>query len=177
MRLGSFQKSAVWIAAGLVALTGLAWLVLHDIVGTEPGETERLLLMLHGIAAYAILVAIGSLLPLHVRSGWRRRRKRLTGAAMLTTLGLLGVTGLVLYYGGEQTRDTARWIHIGIGIASVALFPVHAMLTARQGATPPVRNSLQPATPAQGAPVYHHSELKLRSRSADSRDRCGSDLD
>lgn len=130
MRLGLVQKSVVWTAIPVVALTGLAWFVLHDLVEREPGETERLLLMLHGISAYATLIVMGSLLPLHVRSGWHRRRKRWTGGTTLATLVLLAVTGLVLYYGGEQTRETARWIHIGIGIACVALFPVHAMLAA-----------------------------------------------
>ncbi|MGY4287184.1 hypothetical protein ACVWXO_006404 [Bradyrhizobium sp. LM2.7] len=79
MRLGSVQKSIVWTATSVVALTGLAWFVLHDLIEMEPGETERLLLMLHGISAYAMLIVIGSLLPLHVRSGWHRRRKRWTG--------------------------------------------------------------------------------------------------
>lgn len=130
MRLGFVQKSAVWTAATVVALSGVAWFVLHDLIDAEPGEPERLLLMLHGISAYAILIAIGSLLPLHVRSGWHRRRKRWTGGSTLAMLVLLAMTGLVLYYGGEATREPARWIHIAIGIACIALFPVHALLTA-----------------------------------------------
>lgn len=130
MRLGFVQKSAVWTATAVVALSGVAWFVLHDLVDAEPGETERLLLMLHGISAYAVLIAIGSLLPLHVRSGWHRRRKRWTGGSTLAVLVLLAMTGLVLYYGGEATREPARWIHIAIGIACIALFPVHALLVA-----------------------------------------------
>lgn len=130
MRLGLVQKSVVWTSATVVALSGVAWFVLHDLIDAEPGEPERLLLMLHGISAYAILIAIGSLLPLHVRSGWHRRRKRWTGGSTLAILVLLAVTGLVLYYGGEATREPARWIHIAIGIACIALFPVHAHLAA-----------------------------------------------
>ncbi|MBB4372715.1 hypothetical protein GGD63_005525 [Bradyrhizobium sp. cir1] len=130
MRLGFVQKSVVWSATSVVALTGLAWFVLHDVVEAEPGETERLLLMLHGISAYATLIVIGSLLPLHVRSGWHRRRKRWTGGTTLATFVLLATTGLVLYYGGEQTREPARWIHIAFGLGCIALFPIHAMVAA-----------------------------------------------
>lgn len=130
MRLGFVQKSAVWTATAVVALSGVAWFVLHDFIDAEPGETERLLLMLHGVSAYAVLFVIGSLLPLHVRSGWYRRRKRWTGGATLAMLVLLAMTGLVLYYGGEATREPARWVHIAIGIACIALFPVHALLAA-----------------------------------------------
>lgn len=130
MRLGFVQKSAVWTATTVVALSGVAWFVLHDLIDAEPGETERLLLMLHGISAYAVLIAIGSLLPLHVRSGWHRRRKRWTGGSTLAMLVLLAVTGLVLYYGGEATREPARWIHVTIGIACIALFPTHALFAA-----------------------------------------------
>ncbi|MDE5445524.1 hypothetical protein GWG65_29680 [Bradyrhizobium sp. CSA207] len=153
MRLGSVQKSAVWTATSVVALTGLAWFVLHDLIETEPGETERLLLMLHGISAYAMLIVIGSLLPLHVRSGWHRRRKRWTGGTTLATLALLAMTGLVLYYGGEQTREPARWIHIGIGIACIALFPVHAMLAAT------IRRSADSSTSPQDAAAGSRTRL------------------
>lgn len=155
MRLGFVQKSAVWTAAAVVALSGVAWFVLHDLIDGEPGETERLLLMLHGISAYAVLIAIGSLLPLHVRSGWHRRRKRWTGGSTLTMLVLLAITGLLLYYGGEATREPARWIHIAIGIASIALFPVHALLAAT------VRRSADSAISSQDG-------------AAESLDRCAS---
>lgn len=142
MRLGFVQKSAVWTAAAVVALSGAAWFVLHDLIDAEPGETERLLLMLHGVSAYAVLIAIGSLLPLHVRWGWHRRRKRWTGGSTLAMLVLLAITGLVLYYGGEATREPARWIHIVIGIACIALFPVHALLaaTVRRSADSAIRS-------------------------------------
>ncbi|MGY8681847.1 cytochrome b/b6 domain-containing protein [Bradyrhizobium sp. UFLA05-153] len=130
MRLGFVQKSAVWTATAVVTLSGVAWFVLHDLIDAEPSETERLLLMLHGVSAYAVLIVIGSLLPLHVRSGWYRRRKRWTGGTTLAMLVLLAMTGLALYYGGEATREPARWLHIAIGIACIALFPVHALLAA-----------------------------------------------
>lgn len=155
MRLGFVQKSAVWTATAVVALSGVAWFVLHDLIDAEPGETERLLLMLHGISAYAVLIAIGSLLPLHVRSGWHRRRKRWTGGSTLAMLVLLAMTGLVLYYGGEATREPARWIHIAIGIACIALFPVHALLAAT------VRRSADSAISSQDG-------------AAESRSRCAS---
>lgn len=142
MRLGFVQKSAVWTAAAVVALSGVAWFVLHDLIDAEPGESERLLLMLHGISAYAVLIAFGSLLPSHVRWGWHRRRKRWTGGTTLAMLVSLAVTGLVLYYGGEPTREPARWIHIAIGIACMALFPVHALLAASiRGSADSVRSS------------------------------------
>lgn len=155
MRLSLVQKSVVWTAITVVALTGFAWFALHDLVEREPGETERLLLMLHGISAYATLIVMGSLLPLHVRSGWHRRRKRWTGGTTLATLVLLAVTGLVLYYGGEQTRETARWIHIGIGIACVALFPVHAMLaaTVKRSTTSPQEGAAESRPRLAPAPI------------------------
>lgn len=143
MRLGLVQKSAVWTAVAVVSLSGAAWFVLHDLIDAEPGETERLLLMLHGISAYAVLIAIGSLLPLHVRSGWHRRRKRWTGGSTLAVLMLLAMTGLVLYYGGETTREPARWIHIVIGMACIALFPIHSLFATA------VRRSADGAIPSQ----------------------------
>ena len=52
-----------------VSLSGLAWFVLRDIVTGDFSGVAHLLLTLHGISSYALLVAVGSLLPLHVRAG------------------------------------------------------------------------------------------------------------
>src|SRR5450755_4600709 len=116
MRLGFWQKTAVFATTATVGLTGLLWLVLHDMIDDEPGDALRLLLMLHGISSYVLLVVIGSLLPRHVRSGWIRRRNIVTGVTVTATMTILAVSGLALYYGSEDLHQPAKWLHVIVGL-------------------------------------------------------------
>jgi hypothetical protein len=128
MRLGFWQRTAVLAAVAVVSLTGISWFVLHDVVAGDWTDITQLLLTLHGVSAYALLVAIGSLLPLHMRAGWLRRRNILTGITVTAIMAILSVTALMLYYGGEETQSAAKWVHLAFGFGCVILFPAHAFL-------------------------------------------------
>ena len=49
-------------------------------------------------AAMAILIAFGSVLAVHVPTGWSLRRNLASGVGMLTSMALLTITGWLLYY-------------------------------------------------------------------------------
>lgn len=131
MRLGPWQKTAVLSTAMAVGLSGLFWFIVHDIGGEAWSDGAHVLLILHGVSSYALLVAIGSLLPLHVRSGWLRRRNMVTGLAVTASMAVLSVTALMLYYGGEEMQAVAKWVHLAFGFGGFILFPAHAFLRAR----------------------------------------------
>jgi hypothetical protein len=129
MHLGSWHKTAVLMTTAIVGLTGLFWFVLHDVIDDQAGEVVHVLLMLHGISSYVLLVVIGSLLPGHVRSGWTHRRNVATGLAVTAMMAALAMTGLALYYGGEELQNPAKWLHLAVGLGCFVLFPAHAFLT------------------------------------------------
>ncbi|SRR6266702_2940250 len=139
MRLGVWQRSAVYATTVTVGTSGLIWFVAHDFFNDASSDVTRAMLSLHGFASYALLVVLGSLLPLHVRSGWRHRRNILTGIASLTTMAILGGTALVLYYGSEETHAPARWVHLGLGLFVILLLPIHAFRQNRRQTAPPCR--------------------------------------
>ena len=128
MRLGLWQKMAIHCTAATVGLSGLLWFILHDLVDDDPGELAHWLLTLHGVSAYAALLVVGSLLPVHVRAGWLRRRNLVTGLAVVTTTAILGVTAMLLYYGSEEVQMRAKWVHLAFGFGSLVLFPAHAFV-------------------------------------------------
>lgn len=134
MRLGIWQKSFVYASTAVVAASGIVWFILHDLVLEEPDDLTRLLLIMHGASAYVLLVVVGSLLPLHVKSGWRRRRNLGSGMSVAFAIVLLGITALMLYYGSEEARLPARWVHICVGVVTALLFPVH-FLAGKLGGT------------------------------------------
>ncbi|WP_426411212.1 hypothetical protein [Bradyrhizobium ganzhouense] len=118
----------VFVTVAMVALSGLLWFVLHDMLAEDWSESTRILLTLHGVTSYALLVAIGSLLPLHVRAGWLRRRNLVTGILVTASMTVLSVTALVLYYGSEETQVVAKWVHLAVGCCCILLFLAHAFL-------------------------------------------------
>lgn len=128
MRMGRLQQIAVYGVLATVALSGLFWFIAHDLFDSEPNEVLRFLLVAHGSSAYMLLLVLGSLLPIHVRSGLRRSKNVGTGLSVTLALTTLLITALLLYYGSEETRLPARWIHIVVGLLSFALFSTHVVL-------------------------------------------------
>jgi hypothetical protein len=134
MRLGFWQKLSIFATATAVGVSGLLWFLLHDVFAAESdamADIAHMLLVLHGVSSYALLVAIGSLLPVHVRSGWQRRRNLVTGLSVTGATAILGVTALVLYYGGEEMHAPAKWLHLIFGFLCFAVFPAHAFFGER----------------------------------------------
>ena len=67
------------------------------------------------------MIAIGSVLPMHVIRAWKLKRNRISGGIYLTLISLLILTGIGLYYlGGEFIRNLASLVHWVIGL----VFPV-----------------------------------------------------
>lgn len=73
-RLPKAQRWSTYATLIAVALSGIAWWLLHDVLRSGWTLAERRLLISHGVAAAAALVVVGALLPLHVRLAWRIRR-------------------------------------------------------------------------------------------------------
>jgi len=85
-------------------------------------------LVWHGVTAALAWCVMGSVLPGHVRSGWNARRNRATGVTLIAVMVALMASGLLLYYGNEEARDTVVWWHWVIGFVSVAAFPLHLLV-------------------------------------------------
>lgn len=132
VRLPAFQRWATYGTLIVVAASGVAWLLLHDWLQSGSFAVEHGLLVLHGVVAAFSLIIIGGLLPLHIRLAWRIRRNLWSGAAVLVAMGMLGLSGLLLYYGGEEARETVRWVHIGIGLLALPAVPIHVWLGRRR---------------------------------------------
>src|SRR6185369_4571387 len=126
----------------LLLLSGVLWLLFDRwvLVTGEFGATHHPLqawwLKLHGAAAMGFLIALGSLLPIHVRSALRLRKNVRSGLLTLAAAGALIVTGYALYYvGGESLRPWLSRIHWIAGLLAVPLLLAHARLGKRGART------------------------------------------
>ena len=132
VQLGDRHQAWVHATWSLLFATGAGWLVVrrwfaHEgEFGLEPSAWEPWLLKAHGAGALVFCIVLGSLIPAHIRIGWRMRRNRASGAVFLALNGLLVVSGYLLYYaGGETTRAVVSAGHWGLGLAFPALIAWH----------------------------------------------------
>ena len=114
-----FLSGAIWVLFG--------WLADHDAARADwLRSLKPWLLKLHGAAAMAFLVALGILIPTHIKRAWRVRRNRANGVFFVTVMALLAATGYGLYYfGDDQWRSATSWIHLSLGFGAPALLALH----------------------------------------------------
>jgi hypothetical protein len=129
IRLKSAHRYFLYAVLGLLFLSGVVWACFNylAISPNELGSTSKsFAIRIHGAAAMAILVLIGTLLNAHVKFAWRAGRNRINGALFLGALGILTLTGYGLYYAGSETlRRWTSWIHLAVGLILPVLLIVH----------------------------------------------------
>lgn len=124
LKLSSRHRRWFYFIFGVLFVSGSAWLALHQWgvteteFGAQQNPAEPWLLRLHGAAAMATLVILGTMIPLHLRRGWRARRNRGTGVVITSVCVVLIASGYFLYYaGGETLRRAAVYGHDVLGLA------------------------------------------------------------
>lgn len=133
IRLKRFHRYFLYAVLALLFFSGVAWAWFNYFLTAEDVAVAKTwALKIHGAAAMATLVLIGTILTTHVKFAWRAGRNRSNGVLFLSTLGVLTVTGYGLYYAGdERLRAWTSWIHLGVGLALPILLVVHILLGKR----------------------------------------------
>ncbi len=148
IRLGNRHKRLLYAVIGALWASGALWLLFHYFLrvegdfGPEAHPLEAWWLRLHGLAAFAALVAIGSILPIHARRAWQLNKNRRSGLMMKLYFLWLALTGYALYYflseSSEAWLPLAHWIP-GLALPLAALS--HIRLGRRRSARPPAMRS------------------------------------
>lgn len=130
--LSARHERWTYIALGLLYATGIAWMALHyGVNGSEPAEdawhaAETWALRAHGAAAMAALVALGSVLAVHVPRAWHFSRNLPSGTAMLGIAIVLALTGWLLYYASSDAlRAWSDYVHMAIGAVAPLIVVWH----------------------------------------------------
>lgn len=108
------HERLIYLVFAILTLSGLAWLGGRYGLRADPEfphPLEAWALKLHGAATMCALLAVGSVLPQHVRFAWRIQRNRVSGVVVLSLLGGLAVTGYGLYYAADE--NLRPWISLG----------------------------------------------------------------
>ncbi|HEX8936699.1 MAG TPA: hypothetical protein VF776_00380 [Sphingomicrobium sp.] len=134
-RLPRWQEIAVYLSLGLLVATGAIWLLFDHFVriagefGPEHHPAQHLVLIAHGIAAYAFLIIGGAMIPVHITLGWNIRRNLKSGLTLAAACLILAVTALGLYYiGDEVSRNWVSTTHWIVGLVLIPAFLIHALV-------------------------------------------------
>ena len=126
-KMPTWQKYFVQIAILSCSLTGIAYLLGHEFQIERAVLGAHSVLAWHGIAAVLASIALGSVLPFHLKAGLKSQSKLWSGLSQLAFLATLLVSGALLYYGPEEIRDGVIATHWMIGIAFFAIFLLHSV--------------------------------------------------
>ena len=151
IRFTRAHRRSLYAVLAVLFLSGAAWAWLNYFA-VAPNDfrsaSKSVAMKIHGGAAMAILVLIGTVLNGHVKFAWRAGRNRINGAIFLGAFALLTVTGYGLYYaGGEKLRAWTSWIHLSAGLILPILLLIHVLLGRRT--RPPTQHK------------HHHSPAKV----------------
>jgi fatty acid desaturase len=119
---------ALYLAVAAIWLSGAVW-VCEKFFGLGEGEfgspTMALAMKTHGAAAMVFLVVFGVLFS-HIQAGWKTKRNRLLGIALIGVIVFLAASGWLLYYSGDEAwRNVSSMAHWTTGLALPLLLIFH----------------------------------------------------
>lgn len=126
------HKRVMYGVFTLLWASGALWLVFHYFLrvpgefGLQAHALESWWLRLHGLAGFASLIALGSVLPVHARRAWQSKKNRASGLSMKILFLWLTLTGYALYYFTSEANEA--WLpllHWVVGLALPLLLVFH----------------------------------------------------
>ena len=129
-RLGKMPGWQAWLViVGMLScsITGSLYLLGHQWQIERALFANHTVLASHGLSAMLATLALGSVLPFHIKAGFQSGRKRISGFSQLALLMILLMSGGLLYYGPEATRDAVINLHWVVGLAFFAIFIFHGI--------------------------------------------------
>jgi len=130
-KMPGWQKSFVIVSVLACSISGCLYLIGHEFQIERSTLGNHNVLSLHGIFAMIATLALGSVLPFHLKAGLKSKKKWLSGFSQLGLLLALLTTGALLYYGPAEIRDGAVITHWVVGLIFFTIFLLHGV--ARSG--------------------------------------------
>jgi hypothetical protein len=132
-KMPGWQRSFVIGAMLACSISGSLYLLGHEFQIQRSTFGNHNILASHGIFAMIATLALGSVLPFHLKAGLKSKKKWISGFSQLSLLAALLTTGALLYYGSVEIRDAVVITHWVVGLMFFAIFLLHGI--ARSGAS------------------------------------------
>ena len=125
-KMPNWQRKFVIVGMVTCSITGLMYLVGHQFQIQRTTLGTHSILAAHGVAAMLATLALGSVLPFHIKAGFKSKRQWWSGLSQLCFLATLLISGALLYYGPEEIRDITVDTHWMTGALFFVIFLLHA---------------------------------------------------
>jgi hypothetical protein len=132
IRLAASHRKFLYSVFSLLWLSGVLWLIFRYFMrmagefGVTPHPAEIWWLRMHGLMVFAVLFALGTVLPVHARRAWQLRKNRPSGLLMKSLFMWLALSGYALYYfSGESNENWLPVLHWGAGIGVPLMIVIH----------------------------------------------------
>jgi len=126
-KMPTWQRS--FVIGGMLAcsISGSLYLIGHEFQIQRSTLGNHNILAAHGIFAMIATLALGSVLPFHLKAGLKSKKKWVSGFSQLSFLAILLTTGALLYYGPVEIREDVVIIHWVVGLIFFAIFLLHGV--------------------------------------------------
>ncbi|OWS70716.1 hypothetical protein [Polynucleobacter campilacus] len=130
-KMPAWQRS--FVVGGMLAcsISGCLYLLGHEFEIQRSTLGNHNVLAIHGIFAMIATLALGSVLPFHLKAGLKSKKKWVSGFSQLSFLAILLTTGGLLYYGPVEIREDVVIIHWVVGLMFFAIFLLHSIARTR----------------------------------------------
>jgi hypothetical protein len=139
IRLGATHRKLLYAVFLAAWLSGALWLVFHYFLQAEGDfgplthPAEKWWLRLHGLSVFGMLIALGSVLPVHARRAWQLGKNRKSGLGMKLVFGWMALTGYALYYfASEENQAWLPVLHWAAGLGLPLVLLIHISLGRRR---------------------------------------------
>jgi hypothetical protein len=130
-KMPGWQRTFVICGLMTCSITGLMYLLGHQFQIQRSTLGTHSILVAHGITAMLATLAIGSVLPFHIKAGHKSKKQWWSGFSQLGFLAILLISGALLYYGPEEMRDGVIDTHWIVGLLFFTIFILHAFTRLR----------------------------------------------
>jgi len=130
-KMPGWQRSFVIYGMMACSITGMMYLLGHQFQIQRSILGSHSILAAHGIAAMLATLAIGSVLPFHIKAGYKSRKQLWSGFSQLGFLAVLLVSGGLLYYGPGEIREKVIDTHWIVGTLFSWIFIWHGVFRLR----------------------------------------------
>ena len=149
-RLGKMPGwQRLFVIGGMLAcsISGSLYLLGHEFQIQRSTLGNHNVLALHGVFAMIATLALGSVLPFHLKAGLKSKRKWLSGLSQLGFLAALLITGALLYYGPDEIRNAIVSTHWILGLLFFVIFLAHSILRLEIGGIKKQKKGVHLASP------------------------------
>ncbi|HAI97886.1 MAG: hypothetical protein CL866_00480 [Cycloclasticus sp.] len=112
--------------SGLLFFVLSKWFRITGEYGLQQHPWQFPSIQIHGGTAFLAMICFGILLGTHIPSGWKNKKKRKSGIALIVVACFLIITAYLLYYiAQDNLREYIVYAHLTLGLAFPFVLIVH----------------------------------------------------